>query len=545
MFLGCSPCCKSCPIDADRLRLEFDGWADECTTDGWYAPTAWAPEGGINFPRRRLWSADNGGSITLFRDCTVDDPFDGVPTLAGVPLCKWSGWIHRRREGDYYTWTLDPAKGTLSFNGAVTFLPPGDSLSLECTVNNAAAGRLATQDAADVQPGMWVQRVPVDGQYLFAADTKVTSVDGNVITLSSPLLSPAAGAAAFLSPVTFLLPDEGAFGKLPFDDERPLLVASVAENVPLHWCDAVTVAISVGTGDYVPVTVAPTCPNIVRSGVDQVAASQGGYLYAKGHCSVHDEYAGEAVDPVWSDDPVPVTVDFSSSTTVHTQANPVSFTRSPFDAFVGLKLLNGTYELKPDVDVRDRHQYIGTRGGVTDLYVNGFGCSLTLAYGFGPGLYRFIDSGTGEEFFLPGTPPPYDNVGPLIRCSASLSISVWPELAKADRTRRYIGADKNGERTEPFMDQAVVPVCQGGGADQIAWHWSYRFSAYAEMPAEGLLPAQADGSSMTRRGSTDFVERTCAVTSFDDSVEFDWYRNASGGTGQVDKMTVSLSLSIG
>jgi hypothetical protein len=461
-------------------------------------------------------------------------------------LCKWSGWIHRRREGNYYTWTLDVTKGTLSFDGAVTFLPPGDSLSLECTVNNAAAGRLATQNAEDVQPGMWVQRVPVDGQYLFAEDTKVTAVNDNVITLSSPLLSPAAGAAAFLSPVTFLLPDEGAFGRLPFEDERPLLVASVVENVPLSWCNEVTVAISVGTGDYVPVTVAPTCPNIVRPGIDQLAASSGGFLYAKGHCSVNDDFAGEVVGLVYSDDPVPVSVNFSSSTTVHAQANPAIFTRPPFDAFVGLKLLNGTYELKPDVDVRDRHQYIGPRGGVTDLYVDAFGYSMTLQYGFGPNLYRFIDSGTGEEFFYPVPMPPpgepFGNVGPLIRVSASLSISVWPELAKADRTRQYIGADKNGERAEPFMDQAVIPICQAGEADEIAWHWSYRFNTYQDTLEVG---GQSGGGSMTRRGSTGFVARTCGAPSFDESVEFDWYRDTAGRSGQVDKMTVSLSLSIG
>jgi hypothetical protein len=461
-------------------------------------------------------------------------------------LCKWSGWIHRRSEGDLYAWTLDVTKGNLSFGGAVTFLPPGDSLSLECTVTSAADGKLATQNAEDVQPGMWVQRVPVDGQYLFAEDTKVTAVNDNVITLSSPLLSPAAGAAVFLSPVTFLMPDEGAFGRLPFEDERPLLVASVAENVPLHWCDEVTVAISVGTGDYVPVTVAPTCPNIVRPGIDQVAASPGGFLYAKGHCSVHDDFAGEVVGLVYSDDPVPVSVNFSSSTTVHTQANPAIFTGPPFDAFVGLKLLNGAHELKPDVDVRDRHQYIGNRGGLSDLLVNAFGYSMRIQYGFGPNLYRFIDSGTGEEFFFPDPlPPPGEpigNVGPLIRCSASLSISVWPELAKADRTRQYIGADKNGERTEPFMDQAVVPVCQAGEADQIAWHWSYRFRTYTETIEVG---GQIGGSSMSRRGSTGFVDRTCAAPSFDDSVEFDWYWNQSLRSGQVDKMNVSLSLNVG
>jgi len=523
MFLGCSPCCKSesCPIDADRLRLEFDGWADQCSTD----------LGG----RVRLWSADNGGSITLFRDCTVDNPFDGVPTVAGIPLCKWSGWIHERNENYLYTWTLDGTKGTLSFNGAVTFLPPGDSLSLECTVNNAAAGRLATQDAADVRPGMWVQRVPINGQYLFAEDTKVTAVDGNVVTLSSPLLSPAAGAAAFLSPVTFLLPDEGAFGRLPFDDSRPLLVASVAETVPLHWCDEVTVAISVGTGDYVPVTVAPTCPNIVRPGIDKLAASPGGFLYAKGHCSINDDFAGEVVGLVYSDDPAPVSVNFSSSTTVHTQATPAIFTQPPFDAFLGIKLLNGTYELKPDRFVRDR--YFG-------FEKDRFGYSMTRQYGFAPRAYRYIDSGTNEEFFFPDPMPPpgepLGNVGYLIRCSALVQISVWPEFAKADKTRTFISSDINGARGD---NSPVVPVCQAGGADQIAWHWSYRVETLTEPLAPGR---QTGGGSTARRGSTDFVDRACAAPSFSDSVEFDWYwREPRGSSTQVDKVTVSLSLSIG
>ena len=520
MFLGCSPCCNSCPINVDRLRLEFDGWADQCST--------------VLLPgRRRLWSADNGGSITLFRDCT----------FIGVPLCTWSGWIHGRLEGDYYTWTLDGTKGTLSFAGLVTFLPPGNSLSLACTVNNAAAGRLAVENAAGVQPGMWVQRVPVGGQYLFAADTKVTAVDGNVITLSSPLLSPTAGAAAFLSPVTFLLPDEGAFGRLPFEDERPLLVASVADNVPVQWCDEVTVAISVGTGDYVPVTVAPTCANIVRPGVDQAAAVSGGQLYAKGHCSVHDDFAGEVVGfqgtgtGTYSDDPVSVEVDFSTSVVVDEAGN---FPRPVFDAFLGLKLLNGTYELRPDVDVRDRHIFLAG----TDPQVDGFGYSLKLQYGFGPGLYRYIDEGTGEEFFfpVPATPPPYDNVGTIMVCSAELFVSVWPELAKLDRTLQFISADTNGNGDRVDSSPAVT-VCQTGEVDQIAWHWSYRFRAFTQPLALGR---RSGGGRASRRGSTDFVERTCAAPSFNDSIEFDWYWTEGGfRPTQVDKVTVSLSLNIG
>jgi hypothetical protein len=522
MFLGCSPCCNSCPINVDRLRLEFDGWADQCSLS-------------LLFGRRRLWSADNGGSITLFRNCT----------FIGVPLCTWSGWIHRTPDGIYYTWTLDATKGTLSFDDLVTFLPPGDSLSLACTVNNAAAGRLAVENAAGVQPGMWVQRVPVGGQYLFAADTKVAAVDGNVITLSSPLLSPTAGAAAFLSPVTFLLPDEGAFGRLPFQDERPLLVASVADNVPVQWCDAVTVAISVGTGDYVPVTVAPTCPNIVRPGVDQVAAVSGGQLYAKGHCSVHDDFAGEVVGlggtgvGTYSDDPVSIAVDFSTSAVVHEAGN---FSRPVFDPFQGLKLLNGTYELRPDIVVLDRHfshpSFIGT-----DPQVEGFGYSLSLQYGFAPGLYRYIDEGTGEEFFfpVPATPPPYDNVGTIMVCSAELFVSVWPELAKAERTLQFISAmGGNGDQVDL---QQVVSVCQAGEADEIAWHWSYRFRALTEPLALGR---PSGGGRASRRGSTDFVQRTCAAPSFDDSIEFDWYWSpAAGGSTQVDKVTVALSLTIG
>jgi hypothetical protein len=337
-------------------------------------------------------------------------------------------------------------------------------------VNNAAAGKLATENAEDVQPGMWVQRVPVGGQYLCAADTKVTSVDGNVITLSSPVLSPAAGAAAFLSPVTFLMPDEGAFGRLPFEDERPLLVASVADNVPVQWCDAVTVAISVGTGDYVPVTVAPTCANIVRPGVDQVAAVSGGQLYAKGHCSVHDDFAGEVVgfqgtgNGTYSDDPVSVEVDFSTSVVVDEAGN---FPRPVFDAFQGLKLLNGTYELRPSIVVQDRHIFLAG----TDPQVDGFGYSLNLQYGFGPGLYRYIDEGTGEEFFYPNPMPPpgtpLGNVGTIMVCSAELFVSVWPELAKLDRTLQFISADvgRNGDRVD---SSPAVTVCQTGEADKIA-----------------------------------------------------------------------------
>jgi hypothetical protein len=275
----------------------------------------------------------------------------------------------------------------------------------------------------------------------------------------------------------------------------------------------------------------------------------GGQLYAKGHCSVHDDFAGEVVGlggtgvGTYSDDPVSIVVDFSTSAVVHEAGN---FSRPVFDPFQGLKLLNGTYELRPDIVVLDRHfshpSFIGT-----DPQVEGFGYSLKLQYGFGPGLYRYIDEGTGEEFFYPDPLPPpgnpLGNVGTIMQCSAELFVSVWPELAKAERTLQFISAmGGNGDQLD--LPQ-VVSVCQAGEADEIAWHWSYRFRARTTPLRSPPFTTTGEGTS-SRRGSTDFVERTCAAPSFDDSVELDWYwAVAAGGSTQVDKVTVALSLTIG